>query len=173
MRVVGLAVALACLAMTAKASSRDYSMRVYPMLQESGLAYVIKVDEGGKIEKCQPADPETLPAVADAACAKIIARGVPAGVTPAIPTSPPGSWITNADFPHSAIEDMASGNVEVLFEVNEQGRVSGCLVFKSSGRADFDKLACAVFVVRARFKPASYKGRPTHAAGIAPVKFEA
>jgi protein TonB len=66
----------------------------------------------------------------------------------------PASWITNDDYPPSAIRAEAQGTSAITWEINEQGRVENCRVTSSSGNADLDETACRLISRRGRYSPA-------------------
>jgi TonB family protein len=169
MRILGSALTIGCLAAASTATAAFDDLRVYPILRDAGLGFVVGVDKRGRISKCEPADPATAPAAATASCVKIIAKGVPADLTPARAVGDPASWLTPDDHPSAAAD--RSGTVEVLFEIDEQGRVSDCLTYKTSSVVDLDKVACAAMVQRGKFKPAVYRGKPIRAAGTQTFRF--
>ena len=69
--------------------------------------------------------------------------------------------IRDRDYPRDASRNRASGEVEVRFTIEANGRVTGCRVTKSSGNAALDRRTCELIEARFRFKPA------TNAAGDA------
>lgn len=69
--------------------------------------------------------------------------------------------ITNSDYPRAAADANAGGSVTVRFTIGTDGRVRGCTVTKSSGRADLDSTTCRLIEKRFRYKPArDAQGRP-------------
>ena len=62
--------------------------------------------------------------------------------------------ITNGDYPRSAVVDGAGGNVITRLTVDPDGRVSHCVVSRSSGRPDLDESTCRLILRRFRFEPA-------------------
>jgi protein TonB len=66
----------------------------------------------------------------------------------------PASWITNDDYPPSAIRAEAQGTSAITWEINEQGRVENCRVTSSSGNADLDETACRLISRRGRYSAA-------------------
>lgn len=87
------------------------------------------------------------------------------------PATPPGSWITDDDYPPSAMRAGHQGTVSFRMEISTDGLPVGCSVTQSSGFDDLDQQACALLQRRARFTPArdhaghaipaSYSGRFT------------
>lgn len=67
----------------------------------------------------------------------------------------PANWITNDDYPPSAIRSGASGTTRISWDINAQGRVENCTVTASSGNADLDRAACTALTRRARYTPAT------------------
>lgn len=66
----------------------------------------------------------------------------------------PARWITNDDYPPSAIRAGAQGTTAISWDINAEGRVENCVVTASSGNADLDRAACAALTRRARYTPA-------------------
>jgi protein TonB len=69
--------------------------------------------------------------------------------------------IGNGDYPRWAGEAGIGGTVSVRYAVEIDGRVSGCVVTRSSGDAALDEFTCGLIVKRFRFKPSlEASGRP-------------
>lgn len=66
----------------------------------------------------------------------------------------PALWITDADYPPSALRAEAEGTTAISWEINEQGRVENCVVTSSSGHEDLDRAACRAMERRGRYRPA-------------------
>ncbi len=66
----------------------------------------------------------------------------------------PARWITNDDYPPSAIRAGAQGTTGISWDINAEGRVENCVVTSSSGNSDLDRAACASLTRRARYTPA-------------------
>lgn len=66
----------------------------------------------------------------------------------------PARWISDADYPPSAIRAGNEGTTGISWDINEQGRVENCTVTSSSGHADLDKAACTAITRRGRYSPA-------------------
>lgn len=66
----------------------------------------------------------------------------------------PANWITNDDYPPSAIRAGAQGTTGISWDINAEGRVENCVVTSSSGNSDLDRAACASLTRRARYTPA-------------------
>lgn len=65
-----------------------------------------------------------------------------------------GGWISDADYPVSALQSGQQGAVQVRFLVNTAGAVSECKVAATSGSPALDARSCEIVVQRFRFKPA-------------------
>ena len=97
----------------------------------------------------------------------------PAPVAPPAPPAPviskaagikgnPGSWVTDADYPASALNAEEEGVSGLTFEVNAAGRIENCRVSSSSGSSTLDRTACRLVTSRGRYTPAlDAAGRPT------------
>lgn len=71
------------------------------------------------------------------------------------------SYVSNGDYPTTALERRAMGQVEARVTVTPDGKASDCQMVRSSGHDDLDQITCRVVVKRARFKPA--RDREGHA----------
>lgn len=63
--------------------------------------------------------------------------------------------IRNSDYPQDASRTKVGGEVEVRFTIQPTGRVTGCLVSRSSGNASLDAATCRLIQQRFRFRPAT------------------
>ena len=61
---------------------------------------------------------------------------------------------TGEDFPLEALQLRQEGSGQFLLLIDEQGKVAGCHLVKTSGIPAFDARACQVIRERAKFKPA-------------------
>jgi protein TonB len=66
----------------------------------------------------------------------------------------PALWISDADYPQSAIRAEAEGTTGISWDINAQGRVENCNVTASSGNSDLDRAACSAITRRGRYSPA-------------------
>jgi protein TonB len=72
--------------------------------------------------------------------------------------------IDNKDYPRSALQARAQGNVAVRYTVRPDGRVGGCSVVRSSGHPILDETTCRLIEKRFRYRPAlDASARPTSA----------
>lgn len=72
--------------------------------------------------------------------------------------------IKDSDYPRNAGEEGVGGTVGVRFQVEADGRVSGCDVTRSSGVKVLDDTTCRLIVERFRFRPSlDPYGRPVPA----------
>lgn len=161
--MIGLG-ALAAAILPAMAQGQGRPILAYPAMTAGGEAYAVRADDSGKIVKCQrvaggPVTPKT-----QTDCATLIAKGIPATVTPARSTNDPSTWVT--DYPKSALQKNESGAAEVAYEVSADGRVRECRILATTGNKAIDAAACASLIARARFTPATYKGTPVPAVRI-------
>lgn len=96
----------------------------------------------------------------------VIAPPAPAPAPPAIHTvsqaaqakGNPQSWVTQDDYPPSAIRDGKQGSVGISFTINEQGRIENCQVTQSTGSSDLDEAACRLVTRRGKYAPAKDQG---------------
>ena len=73
----------------------------------------------------------------------------------AVPTHPPTSWITTADYPAQQIRDQIEGVAGYRLIVGTGGRVSSCEITDSSGNRALDNATCRLISRRARFEAAT------------------
>ncbi len=78
----------------------------------------------------------------------------PSMATPAKPRGNPGGWVTNEDYPSSAMREGLQGVTGFRLDIGPDGRVTNCTVTSSSGSQLLDDTACRLLVRRARFTPA-------------------
>lgn len=72
--------------------------------------------------------------------------------------------ITNSDYPSAAAERDIGGTVTVRYVVELNGRVSRCLVARSSGDASLDATTCRLIEKRWRYAPSrDERGAPVEA----------
>lgn len=65
------------------------------------------------------------------------------------------------DYPRRAVERGAQGTTYLRFNVQPNGRVRDCVVTRSSGHRDLDKVTCPLLERRLRYRPArDAAGRP-------------
>jgi protein TonB len=65
-----------------------------------------------------------------------------------------GPLFTPSDFPLEAMQRRQEGSGQFLLLIDDQGKVAGCHLIKTSGIPVFDARACQVIRERGRFKPA-------------------
>jgi len=74
----------------------------------------------------------------------------------------PGTWISDADYPPSALRAEEAGTTGFRLEIGTNGRVTNCSVTSSSGSSALDSATCRLLRSRARFTPAKdQNGNPT------------
>jgi TonB family protein len=74
------------------------------------------------------------------------------------------SWISDWDYPASALRRNEQGSVVVRLRIEPDGRVSECVPVSSSGSDALDRQTCVLYSRRARFEPAmSADGEPVAA----------
>ena len=72
----------------------------------------------------------------------------------AVPRGQPQSWVTNDDYPASALRAGEQGTTGFRLEIDPTGRVTRCTVTQSSGSTVLDSATCSLITRRARFTPA-------------------
>jgi protein TonB len=93
-----------------------------------------------------PPAPKTIPEVRPAGTSALALRPRPLGR--------PGEWVTEADYPTTALRLDHAGTVGFVLTVSAKGRVTGCEITRSSGFAELDAATCALLQRRARFEAA-------------------
>ena len=107
----------------------------------------------------------------------ITPKAAPAPPAPPAPPPPPpppqkvqaakaranlASYISDADYPDSAIRAEEQGTTGFRLEIGTDGRVSNCSITRSSGSSALDNATCRIMRSRARFTPArDTAGNPT------------
>lgn len=82
-------------------------------------------------------------------------HGAPAPVAePARARANLASYVSEADYPPSALRERAEGTTGFTLGVGPDGRVAACTITASSGHAALDVAACSLMRRRARFTPA-------------------
>jgi TonB family protein len=77
-----------------------------------------------------------------------------AKATGPVPLTAPGSWLTEDDYPASAMHVRDHGLTVFALAIDAQGRVSSCRITASSGSAILDEATCRLITERGRFTPA-------------------
>jgi TonB family protein len=63
------------------------------------------------------------------------------------------SWITDDDYPHSALPAGIQGMTRLQLEFGPDGRLVACTKLASSGSSLLDATACRILMRRARVRP--------------------
>ena len=72
------------------------------------------------------------------------------------------SYVSDADYPASALRNEEQGTTRFRLTIGPDGRVSACAVTSSSGSSALDATTCRLMKNRARFTPArDSSGQPT------------
>lgn len=71
---------------------------------------------------------------------------------PPVPANGPAGWVTNDDYPRTAIVREQEGSVGYTLGVNADGRVDECRITASSGFEALDRATCRLIERRARFR---------------------
>jgi periplasmic protein TonB len=86
----------------------------------------------------------------------------PRRVEPAHARANLASYISDSDYPASAIRAEQQGTTGFRLEVGTDGRVTSCQITSSSGSSALDDATCRIMRSRARFTPArDDRGNPT------------
>ncbi|MGE0178346.1 MAG: energy transducer TonB [Sphingomonas sp.] len=78
----------------------------------------------------------------------------PARVEPARARSNLGSYVSDSDYPSSALRNEEEGTTGFRLTIGPDGRVSDCTITSSSGSSALDQATCRIMRSRARFTPA-------------------
>jgi protein TonB len=78
----------------------------------------------------------------------------PTRVEPARARANLASYVSDSDYPASALRNEGEGTTGFRLTVGPDGRVSNCEVTSSSGSAALDQATCRIMRSRARFTPA-------------------
>lgn len=84
----------------------------------------------------------------------LIAAEAPTPKDRASPTSSPGSWFSDADYPLDAQRAEIDGTTAFRLDIDRLGVPTRCTITTSSGSASLDTATCDKLMVRARFTPA-------------------
>jgi TonB family protein len=77
------------------------------------------------------------------------------------------------DYPISAIQNGEEGVVQAQLLIGPDGRLAGCVIFRSSGSTALDQATCAILQRRARFVPArDGHGNPTSDQMMVRIRWE-
>ena len=96
-----------------------------------------------------------LSALVLASCATTMPAPAPPSIAqPPRPMVPLAALVHRADYPAEAIAGRHEGMVRFTLTVGANGRVTGCLITRSSGSRYLDSATCGLMVRRARFAPA-------------------
>ena len=79
----------------------------------------------------------------------------PVRVQPARAKANLASYVSNDDYPESAIRNGEQGTTGFRLEVGPDGRVTNCSITNSSGSSALDTTTCRLMRSRARFTPAT------------------
>ncbi len=84
----------------------------------------------------------------------------------AVPRAPLSSYVSQDDYPASAMSRGEQGTVRFALDIGPDGRVTGCTIVVSSGSSALDNATCRIMRSRARFTPArDARGQPVGDAG--------
>ena len=70
------------------------------------------------------------------------------------PSGNPSAWVTNDDYPDSALRNEEQGRTAFRLAIGADGRPTSCTVTASSGARALDDAACRLLMRRARFTAA-------------------
>lgn len=109
------------------------------------------------VQTAAPPPPVTVQTTIPTPPPPTITPPAPPRPTQAAPATPKGrrlSWITQDDYPGSALRAEEEGTTSIRVEIDASGRVTSCAVTGSSGSATLDDATCRLYTRRARFNPA-------------------
>ncbi|WP_380873523.1 energy transducer TonB [Sphingomonas sp. DBB INV C78] len=137
------------------------------------MTLIYESNDAAGVENCRPIISSGSEERDKAACRTLIERGIPKDVAPARSIGDQARWVTTFDYPKELFAARASGFTEVLLEIGEKGRVTGCRVIGTSGHDRLDMAACNALSARARFSPATFRGAPVPAIDFRRVRWTA
>lgn len=73
---------------------------------------------------------------------------------PPVPTTNPGTWFSQSDWPHDLFEKQIESSLVAELSVDPSGEVVGCRIAATSGYVAMDNIVCERFLERAEFDPA-------------------
>jgi len=92
---------------------------------------------------------------------------------PVSPITPPGSWVTNDDYPREAVRMGYNGFVQFRLDVDAEGKVVGCYILARTSPDEFADTVCRVFTKRAKFQPAlDERGNAVRSYFVSKMRFE-
>jgi TonB family protein len=74
-------------------------------------------------------------------------------IEPGRPTTNPGTWVTNSDYPARAMREEREGTTGFRLSYDASGLPQTCDIVSSSGHVDLDTATCDLTMSRARFQP--------------------
>ena len=87
-------------------------------------------------------------------------RGFP--VHAAVPIGRPGDWVSDNDYPVTALRRHETGRSGFVLAIDSTGTPTSCQITQTSDYAVLDQTTCSVMMRRARFRPAlDVDGKPT------------
>lgn len=81
------------------------------------------------------------------------------------------NWVTDADYPLSALRDRIEGTVRFRVSINHTGSVRECWITSSSGSTALDLATCELVSKRAQFEPAMKSGAPVEGSWSGAVRW--
>jgi hypothetical protein len=67
---------------------------------------------------------------------------------------PIASYVSDDDYPPQALMERAGGTTAFVLMIDAAGNAADCMVEQTSGIATLDVMSCAIFLERAKFRPA-------------------
>ncbi len=95
--------------------------------------------------------PPPPPVIPPAPPAPVAPPPPPPRPVPLTPRGSPQSWVTNEDYPPSALRANQEGTTRYRLTIDNTGRVTDCQVTASSGVSTLDSAVCSLLRRRARF----------------------
>jgi TonB family protein len=157
----------------------DYPADALRRHEEGNVTFTLDVDEAGRVSACRITGSSGSAALDEATCRILRER---ARLTPALdgrgrpvadrlssrihwtlsaaqpePEAPPETdftpYIARADYPPEAVRRHEEGQVDVHLTVSAEGRVTQCVVTRSSGSAALDRRTCELVREYAHYTP--------------------
>ncbi|SNS81073.1 TonB protein C-terminal [Sphingomonas laterariae] len=143
----------------------------YPAAVVGGATLAYRTGAQGGIDECRAIISGGSDAGDRAACEALMEQGVPKGVEPAVAIGNRALWVTTKDYPPKLMSKGAEGVTQMVYEIDDQGAIAGCVVVASSGWELLDSVACGALAKRGRYKPARFNGQAVSSIGFLRVNW--
>ena len=156
----------------------DYPANAMVRGEEGNVAFAVAVASDGSVTGCRVTASSGSTALDEATCHILTTRAhytparnargeavpdeVPSRISWVLPREPTGAraranlatYISDGDYPASAVRHHEQGRVGFELDISPEGRVINCRIMQSSGSRMLDLRTCQIMLVRGRFLPA-------------------